>query len=97
MSSFLAPLRTYLAGLSPRESWLLILGACLLSAIVFDLFLIRPISARAELAQAKTAQLDCDVAGLYGEQYVEFLQTPASAFLADGSQVTVFKGRSLPA
>ncbi len=62
MSSFLAPLRTYLAGLSPRESWLLILGACLLSAIVFDLFLIRPIGARAELALAKTAQLERDAA-----------------------------------
>ncbi len=62
MSSFLAPLRTYLAGLSPRESWLLILGACLLSAIVFDLMLIRPMSARAERAEAKTAQLERDVA-----------------------------------
>ena len=62
MNSFLTPLRTYLAGLSPRESWLLILGACLLGAIVFDLFLIRPMSARAELAEAKTVQLERDVA-----------------------------------
>ena len=62
MNSFLTPLRTYLAGLSPRESWLLILGVCLLGAIVFDLFLIRPMSARAELAEAKTVQLERDVA-----------------------------------
>jgi len=42
------------------------------------------------------ALLDCDVAGLYGSQFVEFLRTPpASAFLADGSKVTVFKGTPL--
>ena len=45
---------------------------------------------------ATASQLDCDVAGLYGSQFVEFLQTaPASAFLADGSAVTVFRGTSL--
>jgi uncharacterized protein YqjF (DUF2071 family) len=43
------------------------------------------------------AQLDCDVAALYGSQFVEFLKAPpASAFLADGSKVTVFRGTSLP-
>ena len=47
------------------------------------------------VAKAMSAQLDCDVAGLYGEQFVEFLKTPASAFLADGSEITVFKGRPL--
>ncbi len=46
--------------------------------------------------KATAAQLDCDVARLYGDPFVEFLQTPASAFLADGSEVTVFKGRWLP-
>lgn len=44
-----------------------------------------------------TATLDCDVAGLYGAPFVEFLQArPASAFLADGSEVTVFRGTFLP-
>ena len=42
------------------------------------------------------ARLDCDVAGLYGDQFVEFLQKPASAFLADGSEVKVHKGTWLP-
>jgi uncharacterized protein YqjF (DUF2071 family) len=42
------------------------------------------------------ARLDCDVAGLYGSQFVEFLNgRPASAFLADGSEVAVFKGTPL--
>ncbi len=45
--------------------------------------------------EARAARLDCDVAGLYGDQFVEFLRTPASAFLADGSEVTVFKGALL--
>ncbi len=48
-------------------------------------------------ARASAARLDCDVAGLYGNQFVEFLKVqPASAFLADGSDVTVFRGRVLP-
>ena len=51
---------------------------------------------RWRVVEARAARLDCDVAGLYGEQFVEFLQTPASAFLADGSEVTVFKGGLLP-
>ncbi len=42
---------------------------------------------------ATATELDCDVAGLYGSQFVAFLKTPpASAFLADGSNVTVFRG-----
>jgi uncharacterized protein len=37
--------------------------------------------------------LDCDVAALYGERFVETLAAePSSAFLADGSEVTVYKG-----
>jgi uncharacterized protein YqjF (DUF2071 family) len=45
---------------------------------------------------ARDSRFDCDVARLYGEQYVDCLQAPPlSAFLADGSHVTVFKGVSL--
>lgn len=51
---------------------------------------------RWKIARATTAELDCDVAGLYGSQFVEFLQAPpVSAFLADGSEVTVFRGKLL--
>jgi uncharacterized protein YqjF (DUF2071 family) len=47
-------------------------------------------------ARATAARLDCDVAGLYGSQFVESLQgQPASAFLADGSDVAVFRGTVL--
>jgi hypothetical protein len=46
---------------------------------------------------ATATELDCDVAALYGSQFVECLKAPpASAFLADGSKVTVFRGTSLP-
>jgi len=39
------------------------------------------------------AKLDCDVAGLYGEQFCESLsRKPSSAFLAEGSAVTVYQG-----
>jgi uncharacterized protein len=42
---------------------------------------------------ASEAALDCDVDGLYGKIFAKFLQSPpASAFLADGSAVTVCKG-----
>jgi hypothetical protein len=45
---------------------------------------------------AQEAILDCDVEGLYGKSFVNVLKgTPASAFLADGSTVTVFKGSRL--
>ena len=46
---------------------------------------------------ARDARLEGDIARLYGEQFVEPLQAPpASAFLADGSEVMVSKGSSLP-
>jgi hypothetical protein len=46
---------------------------------------------------AQDAQLKCDAAELYGNQFAECLQaSPDSALLADGSEVTVFKGISLP-
>jgi uncharacterized protein len=52
---------------------------------------------RWRIARASAARLDCDVAGLYGNQFFEFLKVqPASAFLADGSDVTVFRGTTLP-
>jgi len=39
---------------------------------------------------------DCDVAALYGEKFVACLsRPPTSAFLADGSTVTVFKGTAI--
>ena len=44
--------------------------------------------------QAASARLDCDVENLYGRQFVKFLAAkPSSAFLAEGSAITVFRGR----
>jgi uncharacterized protein len=41
-------------------------------------------------------RFDCDVGGLYGPQFVEPLSlTPTSAFVADGSAVTVHKGQRI--
>jgi len=46
---------------------------------------------------ATDSQVDCDVAELYGDQFVDYLGCrPASAFLAEGSAVTVFRGTTLP-
>ncbi|HEY9420181.1 MAG TPA: DUF2071 domain-containing protein [Thermoanaerobaculia bacterium] len=43
--------------------------------------------------QLERPVLDCDVAALYGQRFVETLAgEPSSAFLADGSEVTVYKG-----
>lgn len=43
--------------------------------------------------ETSEAQLDCDVAGFYGKPFARALGgKPSSAFLADGSTVTVFKG-----
>ena len=51
---------------------------------------------RWSVSRATTARLDCDIASLYGSQFVEFLQAPpASAFLADGSGIAVFRGTLL--
>jgi hypothetical protein len=48
---------------------------------------------RWRISRASVARLECEVVGLYGSQFVEFLNAPAaSAFLADGSEVTVFRG-----
>ena len=44
--------------------------------------------------QAASARLDCDVENLYGRQFVKFLRVkPSSAFLAEGSAITVYRGR----
>jgi uncharacterized protein YqjF (DUF2071 family) len=43
------------------------------------------------------ASLHCDVEQLYGAPFASFLSAPpCSAFLADGSEVAVFRGRKLP-
>jgi hypothetical protein len=42
---------------------------------------------------AESAKLDCDVGAVYGERFADYVSgTPASAFVADGSRVTVYKG-----
>ncbi|MDA1014385.1 MAG: DUF2071 domain-containing protein [Planctomycetota bacterium] len=46
--------------------------------------------------QAETASLNCDVEQTYGKQFAEILQeSPTSAFIADGSEVTVYRPRQL--
>lgn len=46
------------------------------------------------LWQAEQAELVCDVAGIYGPEFVESLKgPPVSAFLSEGSDVAVHKGR----
>ena len=44
------------------------------------------------LRAARESHLECDTAGLYGEKFEQFLSVPASAFVADGSPVTVHRG-----
>ncbi len=40
------------------------------------------------------SELDCDVAGLYGSEFVETLsRKPASALLAEGSEIAVYHGQ----
>jgi len=42
---------------------------------------------------AQTAELHCDITGLYGKQFCAALNhQPSSAFLAEGSDVKVYKG-----
>lgn len=48
---------------------------------------------RWRIREAASAALDCDAAALYGPAFAEALHArPASAFLADGSPVTVMRG-----
>ena len=51
---------------------------------------------RWRVARAKDAKLVCDVGRLYGDEFDEALsREPASAFLADGSEILVRRGRRL--
>lgn len=51
---------------------------------------------RWRIQEVESSGLDCDVAGLYGEQFVDALnEKPASAFLAEGSAIRVYRGRKL--
>ncbi|MBM3877379.1 MAG: DUF2071 domain-containing protein [Verrucomicrobia bacterium] len=51
---------------------------------------------RWRVVDARESSLDCDVAGLYGEGIAACLRSkPVSAFLADGSTVTVYRGCKL--
>jgi uncharacterized protein YqjF (DUF2071 family) len=46
--------------------------------------------------RASRSWFDCDVKGFYGEQYNPALsQPPTSAFVAEGSEVTVFRGEGI--
>lgn len=46
--------------------------------------------------QVEQATLDCDVARVYGPAYAPFLEgRPSSAFVADGSAITVFRGATI--
>lgn len=46
--------------------------------------------------RATESSLDCNVAQLYGEEFVDCLGSPpTSAFIAAGSEVTVYRGRRL--
>jgi len=48
--------------------------------------------------RATAAQLDCDVTAVYGAAFAECLASPArSAFVAEGSPVSVYPGRRLAA
>ena len=48
---------------------------------------------RWRVLQTTRAEFDCDIEGIYGTEYVASLSaTPASAFVAEGSKVTVYRG-----
>jgi uncharacterized protein YqjF (DUF2071 family) len=48
--------------------------------------------------RATAAKLDCDVQGFYGDVFHQALsQPPSSAFVAEGSEVAVYKGEGIPA
>jgi uncharacterized protein YqjF (DUF2071 family) len=51
---------------------------------------------RWRIYETSEAKLDCDVADLYGAPFRDAFEAgPASAFLAEGSMITVFKGERL--
>src|SRR4051812_26768776 len=46
--------------------------------------------------RARDVSLDCDIASLYGEKFAPFIRSaPSSAFIAEGSAVTVYRGRRI--
>ena len=46
--------------------------------------------------QVDSCRLECDVENLYGKPFTSFLKVkPSSAFLADGSPITVYKGKRI--
>jgi len=46
--------------------------------------------------QAQSCRLECDVENLYGKQFARALSAPpSSAFLAEGSEITVYKGQRI--
>ncbi len=46
--------------------------------------------------QARSCRLDCDVEEFYGKQFTRALSgAPSSAFLAEGSEVTVYRGKRI--
>jgi|SRR5437868_795067 len=46
--------------------------------------------------RAQDVSLDCDIASLCGEKFAPFLrEKPSSAFIADGSAVTVYRGQRI--
>lgn len=48
--------------------------------------------------RANAARLDCDIEACYGDRFTSALsQPPTSAFVAEGSEVVVFRGERLPA
>jgi uncharacterized protein YqjF (DUF2071 family) len=47
--------------------------------------------------RASRGKLDCDIKEFYGAQYYEALsQAPSSVFVAEGSEVSVFRGQRIP-
>jgi len=53
---------------------------------------------RWKIWETQASEFNCDVAGLYGEKFCEFLnRPPSSAFLADGSEVKIHTGIKLKA
>jgi uncharacterized protein YqjF (DUF2071 family) len=44
---------------------------------------------------ASSARFDCNVEAIYGKQFAPYLREPSSAFVADGSPVTVRRGRRI--
>jgi uncharacterized protein YqjF (DUF2071 family) len=46
--------------------------------------------------RAQSCRLECDVENFYGKQFTNALKAkPSSAFLAEGSEITVYKGRRI--